>query len=234
MRLVITSVHYGDCLASTLGAWQRFADGRVIVATSPDDVETQDVARRHGAELHVTDAYTRRDPTCHDGGDPAVNVALGIDEAMGILAGDVREGEVCAHANPDLYPFGAVPDERDIAPGVVYGFKRFECPSPEALADHVAGRSRVEDLVPPKPVGKNPNPSPKAGGYFQLFRWRPGIRFGSYPTAGKFDMTFARKFAREHQWPVAQCYALHLGGRDKRNWAGRVLPRWPNQERATC
>ena len=61
-------------------------------------------------------------------------------------------------------------------------------------------------------------------GYFQLFAWRPGLRFGSSPTAGGYDQRFAGQFAIRAELPGVS--VLHLGAQDRANWSGRVLPPW--------
>ena len=61
------------------------------------------------------------------------------------------------------------------------------------------------------------------GGYFQLFRYLPGRRFGSYPGADGYDYDFA------FLWPrgvvLETIHVLHFG-ETHRNWEGRVTPRW--------
>jgi hypothetical protein len=235
MRLVIVSVRFGDHLAVSLPAWQAFLrpSDTLTVATAPDDDETQQVARRHGVASAVTDAWSCTDPTAHDGAPPTFNMAWGLDTVFGFLEGRVAPGTVCGMANPDLVPFGALPPDDAIAAETLYGMGRYECLSSEALAAHQRGETRVQDLPYVRPLGRSLQ-KPRTGGYFMAFRWEPGIRFGSFPTAGKYDEVFARQFPRDRLWPATQCYALHLGGRDKRNWAGRMLPRWPLQEIRAC
>jgi hypothetical protein len=61
-------------------------------------------------------------------------------------------------------------------------------------------------------------------GYFQLFRWRPGVGFGHYKTAGKYDLDFRTHFRR--RVGLSDMYVLHLGEQNRRNWRGRIVPRW--------
>lgn len=221
MRFAITSVHYADMLAVVLPAWKALLPSGLLVATSPDDQASQRVARDHGVPVFVTDAWTRTDPTCHKvGRETTFNMALGLDESLG-LVGDNRPavGEIVGHVSADCVPFGRWPKDATFAPGAVYGFWRHECLSPKALHQHQAGQRGLGQF----PRLKNSHGWPI--GYNQVFRYAPGIRFGSYPTAGKFDTDFSRTFARQEMRD--ELYFLHLGPINVReNWAGRVVPQW--------
>ena len=59
-------------------------------------------------------------------------------------------------------------------------------------------------------------------GYFQLFRYRKGIRFGSYPTAGRYDLDFRQQFSKNR--PLTSFYVLHLGEQSRQNWKKRRRP----------
>lgn len=222
MRVVLTSVGYGDLLAVTIDAWKRVVPKGLVVATSFDDTESQDIAKAHYVPFVVTDAWTRDDPSCHKGRPSTFNMALGLDVAFGFAEDSVEPvtpGEVCAHVNPDCYPFGTWPKDSAIKQDTVYGFWRHECLSQKALTQHLAGNRGLEHF----PRLKNSHGWPI--GYCQIFRAQPGRRFGSYPTAGKFDTDFSRGFARQEMLP--DVYLLHLGAINVReNWGGRVVPRW--------
>ena len=224
MRFVITSVNYADYLAVTLPAWKAILPaGALFVATSPEDVETQRVALLdHGVPCVVTDAWTRKDPTCHEGGEPTFNIALGLDEALGLTGGLVtppQDGEILGHASADCVPFGRWPDESRFDDQTVYAFWRYECLSPKHLAQHQSGKRPLSQF----PRLKNTKGAPI--GYNQMFRAKPGRRFGSYPTAGKFDTHFTARFPRFEM--LLDAYLLHLGPINIReNWAGRTVPTW--------
>lgn len=225
MRVVLTSVHYGDHLAVTLPAWLAAlpAGTDLIVATSPDDEESQRVALAHGVHMIVTDAWTQIGAD-HAGDTPTFNMGHGLNVAFG-LAGDLmpapKDGEILGHVNPDCYPFGAWPDDQTFDRDAVYGFWRHECLSPKALREHIDGRRGLDRF----PRLKNSHGWPI--GYCQFFRAQPGRLFPSYPTAGKFDTAFSRGFSR--QVMLDGLYLLHLGPINVRaNWAGRVVPRWGN------
>ena len=222
MRIVLTSVGYADFLSVTLSAWKAcIPAGCLTVATSPEDRASQRLAEAHGVPFIATDAWSRMDPTCHVGPRPGFNMAFGLDVALG-LAGDRLPrplvGQVCAHVNADCYPVGQWPDVSTFAPDTVYGFWRYECPTPDDLNAYLSG-TRSQDSFPRM---KNAKGGPI--GYCQIFRYVPGLRFGSYPSAGGFDTDFTKRFPNRVMRD--DVFLLHLGTRDKRNWAGRVLPTW--------
>jgi hypothetical protein len=232
MRVVMPSLAYGDFAAVTLPAWRALLpDAAITLVTTPDDVESQAVAAALGIDCVVTDAWRA------DGA--VMNKAAALDVAFG-LRGDVRPRpdvhELCLSVDADVYPFGALPAASDIAPTTLYGCARYQCDTPEQLYDHIHGRTTRRDLrlLPPRVRGES-SPSEMASmsptiagqralGFFQLFRYRPGVAFGSYPTAGKYDLEFRRHFA--HRVGLWSVYCLHLGELNRANWKGRVVPRW--------
>lgn len=248
MRVVIPSVNYGDLLAVTLPAWVDLV-GReaLLVVTDPSDIETLRVAAQHRVNAMPTDAWTRIDPSCHVSARqhramkwwrdkrrdaaPSFNLALALDEAFGFplsLHDRVASGELCAVVDADCYPFGEWPSASEIQPNTIYGCWRYRCESPDVLDDHRHGRLPLSSLKRMRASGRIEQSQhrdvPNVGeGYFQLFRARPGLRFGSYPAADEYDFDFALKF------PIGKMfeglYVLHLG-ENARNWDGRVTPRW--------
>jgi hypothetical protein len=223
MRFVITSVNYADFLEVTLPLWKAFLPpGTLYVATSHEDVATRVLTLQHGVGLVVTDAWTRRDASCHEGGEPTFNLALGLDESLG-LASDLMPppsaGEIVGHVSADCAPFGRWPDESRFDAQTIYGFWRYECLTQAHLNEHWLGR---------RPLAKFPRLKNTKGapiGYNQIFRAKPGRRFGSYPTAGKFDTHFTTRFPRFEM--LLDAYLLHLGPINVReNWAGRTVPTW--------
>lgn len=224
LRAVIVSVRYGDMIAVTAPAWKAILPpGTLSVVTSPDDQESQDVCRALEIPVTITDAFTRIDDTCHAGGTPTFNCALAMDEALG-LAG-VRHsrpelGELIVNINADCYPFGRWPDESELRPGVLYGFWRYHCLTPKDLGRFVAGKKTFREFPRMKNSGGRPV------GYFQMWRYREGERFRSYPNAGKYDTHFCDRWA-PHMVMRDEMGMLHLGEqKDWDNWRSRVVPRW--------
>lgn len=239
MRIVIPSVHYADYLAVTLPAWQALRPrAEIIVVTSPDDQETVGVATAAGVRCHATDAWTRPVETFNGApGRVVFNKALALDEAFGFVPGFAeppRHKEYCLAIDADVYPFGAWPNDAKRS-DTLYGCPRYECLTPDELIAHRDGRTPVDSLhlIPPKIRGesyaRSTNLTPeqvgaKCLGYFQLFRYLDGRRFGSYRTAGKYDMDFRNQFARRRG--LTSLYVLHLGEQNRQNWQGRILPPW--------
>lgn len=233
MKVVIPSVQYADMLAVTLPAWRKMLPQATFrVVTNREDLETKRIAKLHGAKVCVTDAWTRR--------DAVFNKALALDRAFGIAGQDQPPaiGELCLALDADVYPFGVFPVEADLAANVLYGCPRMHCETPQELDDHVKGKTALADLqlMPPlNPGQRSPGAAPyslgaatasarRCLGYFQLFRYREGLRFGSSKTAGGYDLRFRHHF--EQRYPLTSFYVLHLGHRDRANWSGRVVAQW--------
>lgn len=224
MRALITSVNCGDFLSSTLPAWKALIGDALGVATDASDVETLAVCARENVTAWVTDAWWRADMSCHHGANPPkFNMALGLDEAFGFIPGlraQPADGELCLSLNADVYPFGELPKESSIPVGTMAGWWRYECLTPSDLAAHVSGKRSVKTYTRMKNSGGRPV------GYAQAFRYRPGFRFESYGSAGKYDVHVFAKFERLEMRD--DLYLLHLGGPEggHENWCGRCVPRW--------
>lgn len=233
MRVVIPSVNYSDFLADTLPAWKAFLprNARLVVVTTLEDVDTQRVAAAHGAECCATDVWTRDRATFNKGS--------ALDLAFGFIPGWTHppsERESCLSVDADVYPFGICPDRGMLRTGVLYGCPRFQCDTREDLLAHVEGRAPRDayQVILTRVRGE---PNARLGtsqdlvtgamtclGYFQLFRYRPGIVFGPSKTAGKYDLDFRRHF--DHRQAVLDCYVLHLGEQNRENWRHRVVAPW--------
>lgn len=239
MRVVIPSVNYADFLATTLPAWRALLPkARIIVVTSPDDAQTPELARRHGAEACITDAWGLDLDGSPAKGRKAFNKARALDEAFGIRPGYTDPPaikEYCLSIDADVYPAGQWSTEEAKRSDTLYGCARYRCRSPEELEAHVSGARPREalEIIPPRLRGEDPasgsrltieEAGTKGLGYFQLFRFQPHRAFGNSKTAGKYDLEFARSFERRKG--LTAFYVLHLGGLDRRNWSGRVVPEW--------
>jgi len=231
MRLVIPSVGYADFLAVTLPAWQRvLPDAVITVVTSATDQETEIVALEAGVDVLPSDAWTR---------DGVFNKAAALDDAFGFVPRHRRApapGEVCVSVDADVYPFGDWWLSDSIEPDAIYGCPRYACTPSGVLEAHINGvipRDALA-LIQPKRRHDRPIETPVSDeqlaacclGYVQVFQYRRGLSFGSFPTAGGYDTFFRRKFAHRRALP-ASCYVLHLGEQSRANWKGRVLPQWP-------
>lgn len=231
MRVVIPSVNYSDMLAVTLPAWRKLLPrAKFTVVTSRDDVHTQKVAKHARVRVLVTDLWTAGGALFNKGG--------ALDYAFGFSGGvPPTEGERCLSIDADVYPFGGFPDER-LAERNIYGCPRYLCATPNELDLHVHGAKPLSDfpLILPRKRGQayalDPAPTPdvvdesgrRCLGYFQLFRYTPGLQFGHSRTAGKCDIVFRNQFA--HRQVLSDFYVLHLGESTRANWRGRLVGRW--------
>lgn len=207
MRIVIPSVDYADMLGVTLPAWRRqFPAATFVVVTAKHDRTTFAVARELGAALLVTDAWYRR--------GAKFDKAAALDEAFDF--GARPAGEICIAIDVDVYPFGAFALEA-IGDGVLYSVDRFHVDTPATLERQIAN--------PDPAVLERMTAGRRGPGYFQAFRARPSLTFGSYPDAGYYDLDFHRHFPGGVEVLEAS-YVVHLGRKTGKNWRGRVLPKW--------
>jgi hypothetical protein len=223
MRAIIVSVNYADFLAVTLPAWKAILPpGTLSVATAPGDPSIE-LAVAHGVTPIVTDAWTRLDETCHVGGTPTFNAAYGMDVCLGLvdeLIDPPEYGEVVVNINVDCYPVGAWPQDKHILPTILYGAWRYHCLTAKDFTTFQADGSL--DRFP-----RMKNSGGRPVGYFNAWRWVKGRRFGSYPTAGKYDTNFIELYYRK-RWDYFEGLSLlHLGPQAGwENWRGRSVPAW--------
>ncbi len=234
VRIVIPSVDYADYLAVTLPAWQAMFPGAAItIVTAPGDTATQALAIHYGARVVVTSAWYA--------GGKTFDKASALDEGFGFKRSAVSapsKGERCIAADADVLPFGFLPQER-LKVNTVYGCARYLCSSMDELEAHRRGKTKRSTLpvmlaryrgmsAPPVLVDADKASTLKSAkaclGYFQLFRYYPGQTFGSFKTAGKYDLVFRDSFA--HKVALWDFYVLHLGEPCRANWRGRVVPAW--------
>jgi hypothetical protein len=247
MRVVIPSVAYGDFLAVTLPAWQDFVpEAEITVVTTPEDAATHAVARACGVTVFATDAWSRLVPVQNTDKagrptprPPVFNKALALDEAFGFFgdrhAHPPLESELCLALDADVLPAGPRWKQADIAAGWLYGAPRYLCATPDQCEAFLAGRTRLEAFpLMSTRMGKREPPTATADGearkclgYFQLFRYRPGLRFGSFADASKYDLAFRTQFAG-YRRPLGFA-VVHLGDRTPGNWQGRTVPPWPQE-----
>lgn len=229
MRIVIPSLQYADYLVTSLPVWRSmFPSAEIRVVTGAMDHDSIRVGGQYDVDVIVSDAWHR---------DGAVfNKAAALDEALG----HPPIGTLCLVADADVVPFGMFPLDDQLARDVLYGCGRYFCPDLETLEAHRAGllpRDQLALILPRRSgepdVQLLERPTiydvrqlaRKALGYCQVFRYRPGLQFGSSHNAAGYDNRFARQFSLRGPLPDS-FYVLHLGGQDRANWNGRVLPPW--------
>lgn len=236
MRAVIPCVDHADFLAETLPAWRRWlpADAWITVVTAHTDHETQAIAVKYEVDCLVTDVWWQ---------DAAIfNKAAALDAAFGFgMAHRLRgpaENEVCLSLDADVYPCGRARALERLERDVLYGCARYTCDTPADLDAHRLGRTQRSDLalissraLPDgyAPIANTPQTvaqmAAKCLGYFQLFRYCPGLQFGSWPTASKYDVAFRGRFRQKVG--LLEPYVLHLGEQKTGNWEGRCVAPWP-------
>ncbi len=170
--------------------------------------------------LYLTNAWTALDESCHVGATKVhFNKPLALDHALG-LHGDRRPapGELCVTLDADVVPGGQWPADDTFEPGVLYGVRRYKCDNHQELLAHRRGEvslcHRDRDM-------RNNRPS----GYCQAFRYAPGIRFGSYPSAGYYDRDFGDRFATKVMRDDFS--VIHLGRKGGFfNWRRRKIALW--------
>lgn len=202
MRVVIPSLGYGDLLAHTLLPWVKLlGQENIRVVSHADDDETARAASLYDVKVIETDAWSK------DGAK--LNKAAALDVGFGFQLDGSRPhiGEMCLALDADVLPRGMMPS--GILAGVLYGCKRFG----------QNGRfQQVANIAYIKSHGRGDSPE-ACGGYFQLFLYREGMSFGSFPTAAAYDYVFAFSFARGQTLSCIE--VVHLSERHK-HWAGRV------------
>lgn len=215
MRVVFPSVGYADMLAETLPAWQAIlpASADIRVVTSASDTATQAVAETTRVKCVVTDVWKR------DGA--SFNKAAALDVAFGFAGNGSapRQNEVCLSLDADVFPGHVdLPTAQAVARTSLYSCARHLCLDRDTLE-----RVRAGNLAPSELPRRNSGD--RGAGYFQLFKYRPELTFGSFPTAGYYDVEFHRFFEAVVNLP--QVTVLHLGRTNSKNWKGRrVTATW--------
>jgi len=213
VKSLVVCVNYSDKLAITLPRNKRHFD-RTLVVTSPDDTQTQELARAEGVDLYITDAFTRY--------GAYFNKGMAIEESLDELG---RDGWIC------------IWDADIVMPNTL----NLQNPDPRSL--HVPIRRTLADWKAFRPDGidwsslPSPTQPHEFDGYFQLFH---GLAMGERPWygiewthAGGCDSDFQFKFDKHYRKRLP-FEVLHLGSEGYLrigNWAG-VTPEGKEQMRS--
>lgn len=208
IRSIVVCVNFDDYLAITLPLNLRVLNS-VCVVTAVKDRRTQELTRKLGCNLHITDAFYRN--------GAKFNKGLAIEEAFSVIGG---EGWICVWDVDIVMPKSIeIPDLDETC---LYVPRRRDLPSP----NHDLNETNWQQL---------PCPTQEDGfdGYFQLFHAPPPFPRPWYgvdsPHAGRCDSDFSHKYPTSKKkrppWDV-----LHLGESGPcvgvgKNWEGRVTPR---------
>lgn len=204
MKAIIVCVNYSDFLSITL-PYNRHHFSEVVVVTSFNDRETQQLAKRHGARILITDAFY------DDGAD--FNKFKALEQGLSVMG---RNGWICLLDADILWP--KVLPKFTFTPGKLY--------TPD--------RRMMRELIgqiPHEPYWASfPRPQYKGfSGYTQIVHGSDPV-LGSPPWhevtgrhAGGADTKFQARWSEADKIrPPFE--VLHLGP-NKTNWRGRVSPR---------
>ncbi len=232
IEVVVPCVDYGDYLAETLPHTVAQFD-RVIVVTSRADRETQEVARKYGAEYYATDVWFR--------GGSTFNKYAGVDFGLAFCsAGDTWVGVL--DADTYLPPLARYWLERKLTnTQAIYGVDRVNCVGFDRWRSHIALSHPGHDYhcrVPAPagmPLGARIALRRQGGwlpiGYFQMWHNDTGRK---YPVrvqgdAEHNDVLHAMQWEPHERVLIPEVIAVHLMADQAKlgsNWKGRVTPRF--------
>lgn len=229
IECVVVCVNYADFLAHTLPHNKQHFD-HMIVVTSPEDKDTQDVCTHYNVECLVTREMTTN-------GDP-FNKAKGINVALQYLS----KRDWVVHLDADMY---LPPLTRGILERIqldknnIYGIDRMMCPTFEAWSEYIrkptpihTGWVYIHPTIFPMGVriGEFMSDGYEPIGFFQM--WHPntsGVKL--YPethgAADRTDVQHAKKWNRKNRALIPEIIGIHLDSEDLnlkemgKNWNGR-------------
>lgn len=218
IEAVIACLNYGDFLYYTL-PWAKHALDGIVVVTSQEDMETQQVCEFYDVRCLPTDAFVRYGGPLNKGA--AINEGLAVldrDDWLLILDADIL---LPLHVRPFL-------ERAELNPIYLYGVDRRNCDGLPLLNKAIEEWGDFDNLPMMNRVnicGGNP-----PVGYFQLFH-SSAIPHGPwyedhYGFADRTDAIFSKRFdCRQYldTWVVHLDNGGHVGGP---NWRGRTSPRF--------
>jgi len=237
VNAITVCVNYSDYLDITLARNVKEVDSFTVVTTSKDKA-TQEIARKHGAKVIISDRI-------HEGGAP-FNKAKGMNDGLRTLP---KNQWVLILDSDIILPDGFMESINGyvLNPGALYYTKRWG-PLEENLTPFLDGLDAGmtwHDLYWKHANKTKARKTDRLGndvehfpyGYFQL--WHPAAksigRLGErwydekYNTAEYADMVFGMKTwpaEKVKSLPVPEFDVIHLPhGAYKRNWKGRVSPK---------
>lgn len=200
---ICVSVDYADLLQRSIDRWHIGLD-RLIVVTSPKDIDTQRLCNHYNVQTHITDIFYAN--------GAAFNKFAALSEAVDRFSYRSSIGWRLVF-DADIVP---PPDWRDqlekaeLKEGNLYG----------------AYRHMLAENVEPLEVGDAKRmPQSWVLGFFMLFHTRDRhlpsnpLFDVAFPHAGCSDTLFARRWPYENQW-LFDLGLIHLG-EERQNWMGR-------------
>jgi hypothetical protein len=208
IEAVTTCVNYADYLVHTLPLLNRSVDS-VLVITSPEDHQTQEVAKSFSADLLITDAFYRR--------GAKFNKGAAINEGLRRLKRD----DWILHVDADIAVLEKLPSPEEWDATCIY----------YAAKENVAGLNQWQSVLNGGWSG-NRRMMRRPVGYFQL--WNAGEVDAFYPEnvchAGDSDKIFVDKNWPREQRKLIRFYPVyHLqmkNDENQDNWWGRKTERF--------
>lgn len=230
IEAVVVCVNYADFLAWTLPA-NRWQFDRMVVVTTPDDIDTQNLCERYNVECVVTDTF-------YENGDV-------FAKGRGINAGLERltKRDWVLHMDADIFlppKTRMILNNLPLDPTKLYGADRLMCPSAEEFAKFLDCPPPIQSdwvFVHPTafPMGvrlaqyQDPGGGYVPIGYWQL--WNPtGSGVDRYPErhgdASRTDFQFGTSWPREQRELLPEVVLIHLETANglALNWEGRQTP----------
>lgn len=230
IEAVTVCVNYADFLQETL-PWNMQHFDKVVVVTSYDDKETQELCRRLSVECRPTDVM-------HLEGD-SFNKGRAVDFGMGYIGG---KDWVC-HLDADTWlpPMTRYHLQRaHLDEESIYGVDRCLCPNFENwrnFVGHVPAHQhdylcRVK--APPFPLADRISLVEHSGyipiGFFQLWHGRTQRRYPlHHGTAERSDVLHPLQWPSRNRHLLGEVIAIHLESEPSQlgaNWGGRKTKRF--------
>lgn len=229
---IVTCANYGDYLAETLPHTLQHFD-RVLVVTSPQDVETQELCRRLSVPYYASDVFFQ------DGGK--FNKARGIDFGVGF----VRYNEWIVQLDADTWLPPTTRRMLDLIPldeECIYGIDRVDCVGWDAWKAFLSGGHLGHDYMCRTPVPGN-RKFPLLDriaikdyqgwtpiGYFQMWHGKHQRRYPiAKGDAEHTDVLHAIQWPRAKRVLIPEIIGVHLQAQPAplgANWKGRTTPRF--------
>ncbi len=229
IEAVVVCDQYGDYLAETLPHNLPHVD-RMVVVTSLEDKETQELCRRFGITCRPTDLLRKN-------GDPFAK-ARGIDYGIAYL----RQDAWILHMDADIVmpPMARkwlewVPLDEEC----IYGADRVLCPNYEEWTNYRITRDMQHDywcrVNPPSfPLGARLSIREYGGyipiGYWQLWHGKHGRRYPLFQSSAEHtDVLHAIQWPAKLRKLIPDFLVVHLEEANHKmgvNWNGRTTPRF--------
>jgi len=241
LEAVVVCINYGDFLAVTLPANKGQFD-RMVVVTTPDDIETIEVCKKNGVKwIETNDVYK-------DG--PVANKAIAINKGLDYLS---KDGWVLQlDADIWLPPMTrAILEKLPLNDDSIYGIDRYMCDSYKEWYTFINNNKEIYGgyvfmNMSHFKIGHRVNQYYGDGympiGFFQLWNpsksgtWTYPVELSGYD---RTDVVHLKQFARDKRKFIPELVCVHLASETTelgQNWKGRKTKRFemPNIHDLVC